>query len=290
MLACDAVYKKIRYLRAGVGNATLIDSVLENIFNSVFGFALVLTLMSILQLNPWTLLVSMSTVLVSFAFALGPSAAKLIEGMIMIAFRRPFDLGDRISIVDCIGAPDNSDDPGYHDTWIVEDCNLFTTTIRLSRTNEVSTVNNGNIANTRIVNHGRSMRALVNIHLDMKLNVTHEQVQIVKSTIQQYIRDSPRVWVSLINFRISNVDVANDRIVYSVRVQHVKSWQDLLPILQAKGELEKFSIEILMRLGIHFEHFYDTSHVYVKEFPEQAELLSSPGVVPNNEEGEKAPL
>ena len=103
MVACDAVYKKIRYLRAGVGNATLIDSVLENIFNSVFGFALVLTLMSILKLNPWTLLVSMSTVLVSFAFALGPSAAKLIEGMIMIAFRRPFDLGDRISIVDCTG-------------------------------------------------------------------------------------------------------------------------------------------------------------------------------------------
>lgn len=50
--------------------------------------------------------------------------------------QRPFDLGDRISIVDCTGAPDNSDDPGYHDTWIVEDCNLFTTTLRLSRTNE----------------------------------------------------------------------------------------------------------------------------------------------------------
>ena len=43
-----------------------------------------------------------------------------------------------------------------------------------------------------------------------------------------------------------------------------------------------------MRLGIHFEHFYDTSHVYVKELPEQAELLP-PGVLPNNEEGEKAP-
>ena len=85
--SCDSVYKRIRYLRASVGNATLIDSVLENIFNCVFGFVLALTIMSVLQLNPWTLLVSMSTILVSFAFALGPSAAKLIEGMIMIAFR-----------------------------------------------------------------------------------------------------------------------------------------------------------------------------------------------------------
>ena len=79
--SCDSVYKRIRYLRASVGNATLIDGVLENIFNCVFGFVLALTIMSVMKMNPWTLLVSMSTILVSFAFALGPSAAKLIEGV-----------------------------------------------------------------------------------------------------------------------------------------------------------------------------------------------------------------
>ena len=42
----------------------------------------------------------LSTVLVSFAFAMGSSAAKMVEGMILIAVRRPFDLGDRISIVE----------------------------------------------------------------------------------------------------------------------------------------------------------------------------------------------
>ena len=59
---------------------------------------------------------SLSTVMVSFAFALGPSAAKLIEGMMMIAIRRPFDLGDRISIGDAGDKP-GEEDPGYHDTW-----------------------------------------------------------------------------------------------------------------------------------------------------------------------------
>ena len=199
-------------------NSTLIDDVLENIFNGIFYFVLTLTIMTLLQMNPWTLLISMSTVIVSFAFALGPSAAKLIEGMIMIAVRRPFDLGDRISIVDYVGAPDNSDDPGYHDTWIVEDCNLFSTTLRLSRTNELSTVNNGAIANTRIVNHARSLHALVNVQLLMTLDVTNEQVQIVKSALLQYIRDNPRVWVRLINFRIIKVDTPNHLVVYSARI------------------------------------------------------------------------
>ncbi|KAL7538906.1 hypothetical protein ACHAXR_008875, partial [Thalassiosira sp. AJA248-18] len=278
--SCDGIYKKLRYLRASVGNSTLIDSVLENIFNAAFGFFLLLTskfvtfvrlrtvlsslsppdnfafflsVLSVLQLNPWTLLVSLSTVLVSFAFALGPSAAKLIEGMIMIAVRRPFDLGDRISIVECTGAPDNSDDPGYHDTWIVEDCNLFTTTLRLSRTNEVSTVNNGSISNTRIVNHGRSMNAMVNISLRMNIEASHDQVQIVKLAVEQYIRDNPRVWAALMNFRITHVDPANDLLAYSMRVRHVKSWQDLLPISQARGDLEKFCQEILIKLGIHYD-------------------------------------
>ena len=96
--SCDGVYKKLRYLRASVGNSTLIDYVLENIFNAFFYFFLALTIMAVLELNPWTLLVSLSTIMVSFAFAVGPSAAKLIEGMMMIAIRRPFDLGDRISV------------------------------------------------------------------------------------------------------------------------------------------------------------------------------------------------
>mmetsp|Transcript_32345 Transcript_32345/g.78322 ORF Transcript_32345/g.78322 Transcript_32345/m.78322 type:complete len:1238 (-) Transcript_32345:93-3806(-) len=270
--SCDGVYRKLRYLRASVGNSTLIDSVLENIFNGIFFFFLALIIMSVMKLNPWTLLVSLSTVLVSFAFALGPSAAKLIEGMIMIAVRRPYDLGDRIAIVQPTGAPDDSGDPGYHDTWFVEDVNLFTTTLRLSRTNEISTVNNGSIANTRIVNHGRSLNALVNIELPMSIEVLHDQVQIVQSALQQYIRDNPRVWACLVNFRITKVEPFNGLIVYSARVQHVKSWQDLLPVMQARGELEKFCTEILFKLGIHFESYTSHNNVYIKEFPEQ-ELL-----------------
>jgi small-conductance mechanosensitive channel len=70
-----------------VGNSTSIDRVLESIFNTIYNFFLFLTVLSIMKLNPWALLVSLSTVLVSFAFALGPTAAKFIEGMVMIAVR-----------------------------------------------------------------------------------------------------------------------------------------------------------------------------------------------------------
>ena len=102
--------------------------------------------------------------------------------LILSSQRRPFDLGDRISISN---PNDNSgdNDPGFDDMWLVEDCNLFTTTLRLARSNEISYLNNGMLSNCKIVNHGRSLNATVNILVPMRLDATHEQIQLVKSAL-----------------------------------------------------------------------------------------------------------
>ena len=89
----------------------------------------------------------MGSVLLSLSFAVGPSAAKVVEGMIMIAVRRyvhifsschylssmmeacylpqrhasPFDLGDKISIIGSASDPPSDCDPGHQVMWIVED-------------------------------------------------------------------------------------------------------------------------------------------------------------------------
>ncbi|KAK1737000.1 mechanosensitive ion channel family protein [Skeletonema marinoi] len=262
-------YKKLRYLRAGTGNSTLIDEVLENFFNGAFSFCLALAVMTILKMNPWALLVSLSTILVSFAFAFGPSVAQIIEGCIMIAVRRPFDLGDRIAIADASDKPQDCD-PGYGATWLVEDCNLFTTTLRLAKSNEIATVKNGTIADKKIINHNRSDRALVNIVLSLKSTVTHEEATIVKSAIEQYISDNPRIWAQLINFRIIDVDPCNDVTNIAIRVQHLRSWQDLNPVMTARGDLIKFCTEVLIQLNVHYENKPAViNDVYVKELPEE---------------------
>ena len=113
--------------------------------------------------------------------------------LILSSQRRPFDLGDRISISN---PNDNSgdNDPGFDDMWLVEDCNLFTTTLRLARSNEISYLNNGMLSNCKIVNHGRSLNATVNILVPMRLDATHEQIQLVKSALVS--QRTKRVWFS----------------------------------------------------------------------------------------------
>ncbi|KAG7359816.1 mechanosensitive ion channel [Nitzschia inconspicua] len=137
--SCDTIYKKIRYFRASVGNASVIDQVLESIIDVVFYFTLGLIVLSLLNLNPWPLLVSMSTLLVTASFAVGPSCAKAIEGILLIVGRRPFDIGDRIIISDTPGAALST----MGSSWFVEDISLFSTTLRLASSNEVATVSNG---------------------------------------------------------------------------------------------------------------------------------------------------
>jgi hypothetical protein len=77
--SCDSLYKKLRFFRASVGNASVIDHALETIIDFLFNFILALALLSLMRFNPWPLLVSVSTLLVSVSFAVGSSASKYIE-------------------------------------------------------------------------------------------------------------------------------------------------------------------------------------------------------------------
>jgi hypothetical protein len=119
--ACDGLYKKLRFFRASVGNASVIDHHLESIIDCVFYFVLLLVLLSVTGLNAWSLLVSISTLLVSISFAVGSSASKYIEGILLIAVRRPYDLGDRIYMMD--PSVINSD-LGIMVSWFIEGTQL----------------------------------------------------------------------------------------------------------------------------------------------------------------------
>ncbi|CAB9520719.1 expressed unknown protein [Seminavis robusta] len=242
----DAVYKSLRFLRASIINSTKIDTVLENVFDMVFNGILAIIVMTLLGLNPWPLLVSFSTVMVSFAFSFGPSCAKYIEGMLMIAIRRPYDIGDRITII----SGESLTQPTPDDTWLVEDISLSTTTLRFSASNEISTINNAAIANSRIVNGARSTKAIVTIAIKFGLRTTHEQIDIFRDRVEFFLKDRPEIWDGLVHFRNDAVDHNAAYVQYLLRVQHKKSWQDMPPIMVHKGELDRYCTKVAVDLNI----------------------------------------
>lgn len=132
-------------------------------------------------------------------------------GVLLIAVRRPFDLGDRIFICgsESVMAGDVS-----NVTFFVEDISLATTTLRYARTNEVSTVNNWSISGSRIVNCNRSPNAIISLELMMHISVLErEKLAEFRESLELYVRDNPRVWDSLAFCRHDNIDPDNE-IVY----------------------------------------------------------------------------
>ena len=84
----DSIYKKFRMLRASIHNSSQIDEAFERLINSFYYFLLWMLILSILDLNPWPFIASLTGLLVSFAFCFGSAASKYFEGLLLIFVRR----------------------------------------------------------------------------------------------------------------------------------------------------------------------------------------------------------
>lgn len=211
----DTVYKSLRLLRASVANSSKIDRAFENIFNIVFYAVVTCVILSQLGFDPLALFLSISGVILAFAFMIGSASSKYFEGLLFILVRRPFSIGDGIH------ASNVESETSWHGSppWIVEDLNLFTTTVVNVWTNERATLSNGSLANSRIINAARSPQAYLYVYLKFGVDVPLSKLEIFRSALEQFIRDRPREWLSLCAFRATTVEVNLGYIEYIIVLQ-----------------------------------------------------------------------
>ena len=94
----DAVYKEFRMLGATIDNSSQIDRAFENIFNVGFYVVTFTIILSQLGFDPLALFLSLSSVILAFAFMIGSASSKYFEGVLFILLRRPYGIGDRIQV------------------------------------------------------------------------------------------------------------------------------------------------------------------------------------------------
>jgi len=147
-----------------------------------------------------------------------------------------------------------NNDFNYFTTWFVDDINLFNCTIRYAGTNEVATINNGAIANMRIVNCNRSPSATVWFQFPARARVLEQgRREALCSFLDQYAKNYPRQWHSFLYCRPDVVEGGNDKIIFTVGMQHRSNWQDMGGILTAKADLMCAVLEYSRREGIAYE-------------------------------------
>ena len=75
----DEIYKELRLLRASVKNSSKIDRAFESIFNVVFYAIMLCLILSQLGYDPLALFLSISGVILAFAFMIGSASSKYFE-------------------------------------------------------------------------------------------------------------------------------------------------------------------------------------------------------------------
>ena len=245
----DTVYKELRLLRATVASSSKIDEALENIFNIFFYVFMGAVILSQLGFDPLALFLSLSSIILAFAFMIGSASAKYFEGLLFILVQRPYGIGDRINVSGTESLADNGGAQG----WIVENVTLFTTSIVLGATNERATVSNGSLAKSRIINGARSQKAVLFFLLKFHLDVPFEKIEIFKAAVEKFVKARPREWLSLLGFRATRVEADLGFIEYIAVLQHRDNWQNIGALLQSKAILQSFCLELQKKMDMRFK-------------------------------------
>ena len=172
----------------------------------------------------------------------------LLQGILFILVRRPYDIGDRIAVsdVNSIAGPDGTP------TWFVQQVDLFKTTIRYATTNEVATVANGSLAASRVINAKRSPKANVFVYMKFGLKVPYAKIQIFRKAVEAFVKERPREWLALAGFRATQVATEQGFIEYVIVLSHRESWQNIGTILQSKADVASYCLELSKKLDMKY--------------------------------------
>lgn len=124
--------------------------------------------------------------------------------------------------------------------------------MRLAATNEVATYSNGSLAGSRVINAARSPLAVVSINNKFGVRVSYSKIKLFKRTVEQFIHERPREWVTLLAMRAGSVEQDQGYIQYTIVLQHRESWQNLGAILNSKADVTSFSLEVAKQLGMNY--------------------------------------
>ena len=172
----------------------------------------------------------------------------LVQGLLLILVRKPYDIGDVISIANVGDVANPEGSPG----WIVEKVDLYSTTLRYTATREVATVTNGSLSNMQIINKKRSQCPQLYIFLKFGVDTPLHKIEEFRRLVTEFVKDRPREWLCLIGFRSTRIEADLGYIEYVIVLQHRESWQSLGLLLQSKADLSSFCLELQKKLGMKY--------------------------------------
>lgn len=114
-------------------------------------------------------------------------------------------------------------------------------------------MSNGSLARSRIINARRSDDASLLIRLRFGIdNSSSEQIQLFHKALEKFICDRPQEFHSTFAFRLSAVEADLGFVQYMVTVQCHSSWQNIRSVLDTRGKVLGFCLELQKKLKLRY--------------------------------------
>jgi hypothetical protein len=136
--------------------------------------------------------------------------------------------------------------------WIVENVDLYTTTVRMGTTREYATFTNGSLANSRILNLKRSVKPNIYMYLKFTMNITQEQLDEFRRRITEFIKSRPREWIKLVSLRCTHFETDLQYLKFALIVQHRESWQSYPLIQVSKSDVYIHALHLQKELKMNY--------------------------------------
>ena len=209
-----------------------------------------LLLLSLLNFDPWSLLLSITSLLVSFSFAFGQTVSKYVHGMMMIAVFRPYDLGDRVYLAP-MGSVESGPASNGVNSWLVEEISLGETKLRYGATGETAYISNYWLADMRCYNLNRTQPATVKIVSNFHISIfDKDNLAQLKEALEKYVREHPRRWSSLDFVLCDKIDTNMENAVFILSFRHRHNWQEAASIKLHQSDLLQYIMAVSKKIGV----------------------------------------
>ena len=170
------------------------------------------------------------------------------QGIFRLLTQRSYDIGDRVYFIEPSDIETKFDNGPPSGGWIIENIDLYKTTLRQGITGERSTLSNGSILllNSRVINWKCSHKANVKVSIKLSEKIGRDQIHFLLQQISEWIENRPCEWIRLLSFQM--VDTQQQCTRCDVILRHRESWHNYPAVQDSKKEILIFLEELQSNL------------------------------------------
>lgn len=222
-----------------------IDSVVRRL-DAIFLFIVLIfslvVLISIISTSAAGVLVSVGSVLLALSWLFSATTQELLQSIIFVFVKHPFDVGDRVTIYGTTGAKGTGDD------YFVKEISLLYTEFKKMEGHVVQAPNS--YLNTLfILNQRRSGGLSEAVPIIIRFGTSLEQIEMLRNRLLEFVRSEKRDYQPNVLTELREV-TENYSITLNVVFFYRSSWQNELLRLQRRNKFFCHLMISLLEVGI----------------------------------------